>query len=429
MQSVTGIRRRELLAGAPAILAARGANEALRVAAIGVGTRGHYLLQEVQKIARVEVTVISDLYQGNIARAKAICRNARVRVEPDWEKAVAAADVDAVIIATPDFWHAPMVLRAAREKKDIYVEKGWCTRLEDAKRMRAAVRESRVVMQLGHHYNSLETYHRARHIYRSGELGKVAVIRAYMDRAHVTPEWKFYTDYDTVTLPRDAGPETIDWERFIANAPRREFSAERFFTWRCWWDYGTGIAGDLLSHLWDGANMVVGLGIPETAQTLGGIYYWKDGRDVPDTWHVTFDYPQKELVFQFGCTFSNNHVGEVEQFLGRDKTLEVSEDFCRTYPAEWKPANERAARRLRQAAAFSGVNPLDVKVPPDYSQRPGEMKISSHLEDWVECVRSRQTPRCGVDRAFEEAVAILMSVEAWRRERQVRWDAAREEIV
>ena len=115
-------------------------------------------------------------------------------------------------------------------------------------------------------------------------------------------------------MPKDAGPETIDWQRFIANATKRPFDAQRFFLWRCYWEYGTGIAGDLLSHLWDSANMVVGMGIPETVVTQGGNYFWKDDRDVPDLWHVLMDYPKKELAVTFHCTFHNPHYGEVEQF-------------------------------------------------------------------------------------------------------------------
>jgi predicted dehydrogenase len=342
---------------------------------------------------------------------------------------VSDPDIDAVIIATPDFWHAPMVIAAAQAKKDIYVEKGWCTKLADAKKMRQSVRDNKVVMQLGHHYNSMPTFNKAREIYRSGVLGKVPLIRLYIDRAGVAPEWKFYTDYSIVKMPSDANAETIDWNRFIANAPKRPFDAERFFTWRCYWDYGTGIAGDLLSHLWDCANMVAEMGIPESAVTQGGTYYWKGDREVPDMWHVLYDYPKKELAVTFGCTFHNRHVGEVAQFLGRDMSLEASPSICRTYAAEWKPEFGVTMSAARQKSAQIGLAPQDAVVTPVYSIKQDEVKVTSHMANFIECVRSREVPRCGLDRAFEEAVALLMSVEAYRRERKVKWDAAKEEIV
>lgn len=124
------------LAGAPAVLAQRSPSKLIGVAAIGVGTQGHRLMRSAQQVPGTEIRVICDLYEGNIQRAKGICTNPKVRVVREWERAVADPEVDAVIIATPDFWHAPMVIAAAEAGKDIYVEKGLCTRLDEAKNMR-----------------------------------------------------------------------------------------------------------------------------------------------------------------------------------------------------------------------------------------------------------------------------------------------------
>jgi predicted dehydrogenase len=426
------IGRREFIGGlaaAPAVLAQRGANDRIGVAAIGVGTRGHYLLGEAQKVPNVDIRVICDLYEGNIARAKGLTKNPEVRIINDWEKAIADKDVDAVVIATPDFWHAPMVIRAAEAKKDIYVEKGWCRTLDEAKRMRKAVKDNKVVMQLGHNYNSLPTFHKARQIFQSGALGKVPLVRTFIDRTSANPEWKFYTNYNINELPKDASAGSIDWKRFIANAPDRPFDAERFFTWRKWWDYGTGIAGDLMAHLWDSVNMVLGMGIPESAVTQGGLYFWKDGRDVPDMWHVLFDYPSKDLAVTFACSFHNRHVGEMAQYLGREKTLEVSPNFCRTYIAEWKQEYYDRLGAARRAAVKAGLSPQQAVVDPDYTYKQGEVEVTDHMTNFIDCMRTRETPRCGVDRAFEEAVTIVMSVEAYKQGRKVRWDTQREEVV
>lgn len=423
---------------APAALSARGGNDKVRVACIGVGTQGHRLLQAVQNVPGTEIAVICDLYSGNIARAKELCTNKDVRIVTEWEKVVEDPGIDAVIIAVPDFWHAPITVAAANHQKDIYVEKGWCTTLAEAKQMREAVKRNRVVMQLGHHMNSLPQMHKALEIYRSGALGKVPLVRGYIDRTNAHPEWMFYTDYDIQEMPKDATPENIDWKRFIANSahPDRPFDAERFFTWRRYWDYGTGIAGDLLTHIWDAVNMVRGMGIPESAVTQGGKYFWKEDREVPDMWHVLFDYPKQELAVTFNCSFHNSHAGELMQFLGRDMTMEASSEFCRTYVAGWKPeADERimAGRKLaaetRKAAQAMGIPPPPTAIAPDYVYRAGELTVSSHMQNFFDCVRSRELPRCHVDRAFEEAVALVMSVEAYRRETKVKWDPVKEEIV
>jgi len=423
------VSRRGFLSGAPALLAQRNVNSRLGVAAIGVGTRGYQLLREAQECPNTEISVVCDLYDANIKRAADACPDRKPQVTKDWEKALGMPGVDVVIIATPDFWHAPMTIRAAEAKKDIYVEKGLCRTLDEAKRIRKAVKDNNVVLQLGHHYNSQPTYHRAREIYKSGQLGKVTLVRTYIDRTNPFPEWQFYTAYNIQNTPGDATPETIDWERFISNAPKRPFDAQRFFRWRCWWEYGTGIAGDLMSHQWDGVNMIMGMGIPESAVTQGGLYYWKEDREVPDMWHVVFDYPKQELAILFGCTFHNRHMGTTTQILGRDASLEVESSFCRLYGGEWKPEFRDKLARARKEAAEAGRNLEDVVIPPDYSMKRGELTVSGHMRDFIDCVRSRQLPRCHIGRAFEEAVAIVMSVDSFRQGRKVRWDPAAEDIV
>jgi predicted dehydrogenase len=417
------------VAAAPAVLARTKPNDTIGLAMIGVGTRGFYLFNEFQKIQGVEIRSICDLYDGNLKRARAASTNDRVKTGKEWEKVMADPDIDAVVIATPDFWHAPMTIRAAEAKKDVYVEKGWCLNLDQAKRMRAAIKTNHIVMQLGHNYNSMPQFFKGREIFRSGELGKVTAIRLYIDRTGVYPEWQFFQTYENPVMPADASPETIDWQRFTANTTQRPFNAERFFLWRKWFEYGNGIAGDLLSHLWDSANMVAGLGIPETTVTQGGNYFWKDGRDVPDQWNVLMDYPTKELSVSFMCTFNNRHYGEVEQYLGRDKTLEVSPRFCRTFPAEWKPGYKEYVAKNAPALEALGYAPGDAPPIPDYSMKRDELQVSSHWQDFIDCVRSRAMPRCGVDRAFEEAATIFLSVEAYKRNAKVRWDAASETIV
>ncbi len=439
------LKRREFLhsvglgaaavAGAPAILAQRNPNDKIALASIGVGTRGYYLMQLAQDLPNVEIRVISDVYQGNIDRAKKACKNPDVRIEKDWEKAVTASDVDAVIIATPDFWHAPMAVRAAEAKKDVYVEKGLCKTLDEAKAIRKAVKSNNVILQLGHHQNSDPYFLKAREIVQSGKLGKISLARTYIDRTNPWPEWKFYTAYNIQDVPKDASPSTIDWDRFQANAPKHDFDVERFFTWRKWWDYGTGIAGDLMSHQWDGVNLILGMGLPESVVTHGAHYFWKDGRDVPDQWHVMFDYPRQELAVLFACTFHNRHQGTNTYILGRDGSVEVEAAWCRQYEAEWKPESAERLKQAREQYRAAGLDPSIATAAPIYAMQRNEIEQvnadanRSHMRNWIECVRSRQTPRCGIDRAWEEAVTIVMSVDSYRKERKVKWDPANEEIV
>jgi predicted dehydrogenase len=322
-----------------------------------------------------------------------------------------------------------MTVRAAESRKHVYVEKGLCRTLEEAKAIRKAVKDHSIVLQLGHHQNSDPYFTKAREIVQSGRLGKIALARTYIDRTNAWPEWKFYTAYNIQDVPKDAGPDTIDWERFIRNAPKLPFDVQRFFLWRCWWDYGTGIAGDLMSHQWDGVNMVLGMGIPDSVVTHGAHYFWKDGRDVPDQWHVMFDYPKHELAVSFSCSFHNRHQGTNTYILGREASVEVETRWCHLYDAEWKLEYREKLAKARQAYASIGLDPEKAEVPPVYSMKRGELQITNHIQNWIDCIRSGQVPRCGVDRDFEEAVAIVMSVDSYRKERKVRWDPVNEEVV
>ena len=415
--------------GAPALLAKRSPNDVLRVGCIGVGTQGHRLLRQAQAVPNTEIRVICDLYQGNIERARRLTKNPNVRIEPEWEK----------VVQDPgdrcgDHRRAGLLARADGGRRRAG-EEGHLRRegtVQDAGRGQGHAQGGEGEqgrLAAGASLQQPADVSQSRQILSSGALGKVPLVRTYIDRTSEFPEWKFYTDYDIHQAPSDAGPQTIDWTRFLANAPTRPFDIERFFTWRCYWDYGTGIAGDLMSHLWDSVNMVMGMGIPGSAVTHGGLYYWTNDREVPDQWTVLFDYPKQNLAVQFNCAFHNVHVGEMAQYLGRDQTLEVSPDSCRTYAPEWKPEHREKSARARQSALQVGLNPADGVVPPDYSYKPGELQVTGHMQDFLDCVRSRAVPRCGIDRAFEEAVAIIMSVEAFRQERKVRWDPVREVIV
>jgi predicted dehydrogenase len=417
------------LAAAPALLAQRGANDKIGVAMIGVGTRGIYLLERAQEAPNTEIRVICDLYDANLKRAADRAFNKKAVLMKEWEKAVASPDVDAVFIATPDFWHAPMAIRAAQNRKHVYVEKALCRTLAEAKGIRQAVRDNKVTLQLGHHQNSDPYFIKARELYKSGQLGKVTMARTYIDRTNPWPEWQFYTDYANQQLPKDASANTIDWKRFTANAPNTSFDPERFFRWRCWWEYGTGIAGDLMSHQWDGINMIMNIGIPEAVQTMGGLYFWKQDREVPDQWHVMFEYPRKELNVTFACSFHNRHQGTNTYILGRDASIEVHSSWCRLYPAEWKPDSMQKMAALRKEAVSKGLSADDAMLPPEYAMKKGELEVTSHMRDFIDCIRSGETPRCGMDRAWEEAVTVIMSVESYFKERKVKWDRVNEEVV
>jgi len=420
------------ITAAPAVLAQRNPNDKLRLAVVGVGTRGIYLLEQMQEAPNTEIAVICDLYDSNLARAQKTAFNKKAELTKDWEKAVASKDIDAVVVATPDFMHAPMAVRAAQLKKHVYVEKGICRTLEEAKAIRKAVTENGVTLQLGHHQNSVPAFLKARELFRSGVCGQTALVRTYIDRTNPWPEWQFYGRYDNQILPTDATTQTVDWDRFqLGSTVKTAFDPERFFRWRCWWEYGTGIAGDLMSHQWDGVNLICGMGIPAAVQTMGGLYYWKKDREVPDQWHVLFEYPKQQMNVTFACTFHNRHHGTNTFILGRDASIEVGERHCRLYSAEWKPDAQAKLAAARKKAEAAGLDPemANFLTEPEYQWKRGDAPVSSHMRNWIDSIRGEDTPRCGMQRAWEEAVTIVMSVESFFKERKVKWDPVNEVVI
>jgi len=252
-----------------------------------------------------------------------------------------------------------------------------------------------------------------------------------MYRTGLEPMWQFYTDYQITQAPADAGPATIDWDRFIANAPRRGFDIDRFFTWRRWFDYGTGIAGDLQSHVVDGVNMIVEMGIPESCATQGGIYFWKDGRDVPDVWNASFNYPSQDLQVTFSCEFHNQHYGEWSHLFGRDMSMEVSPNAVKLYAEQHTDRYREMQAAEREKMASRGLSPrgrIEVPAVYEYSGRDG-LQPTSHMHDFLTCARTRKQTRCHMDVAFHEAATVAMSVQSYQEQRMVRWDPVREEIV
>ena len=196
------------------------------------------------------------------------------------------SDIDAVIIAAPDHWHGPMTIEAAKHGKHVYCEKPMTWTVPETYEVVKAVKENNIIFQLGHQGRQTESYVKAKEAIDKNILGKISLIEVTTNRNSPDGAWV----YD---IHPDASEKNIDWKQFIGQAPWHEFSLERFFRWRCWWDYSTGLSGDLLTHEYDAMNQILGLGIPDSATSSGGIYFYKDGRTVPDVLHTIFEFSEK----------------------------------------------------------------------------------------------------------------------------------------
>src|SRR6202050_5141605 len=266
-------------------------SDRFRFAAIGTGTRGCELLQATLAVPGIECVAVCDLYDSRHDAAQEAVQK-QVPATRNYKEILDRKDVDAVIVAVPDHQHRRIVVDACAAGKDVYCEKPMSHTLEDGFAMVEAVQKGNRILQVGSQRVSSIVYEKAREIYASGALGDVFFIEGFSDRNSPSGAWVY-------PIPPDASEQTIDWDAFLVGAPKRPFDAARFFRWRCYSDYGEGLAGDLFVHLLSGIFFVSGTNeAPQRAQTSGGLFRWKDGRDFPDVIETLFDYPKFRVVLR-----------------------------------------------------------------------------------------------------------------------------------
>ncbi|HPR32592.1 MAG TPA: Gfo/Idh/MocA family oxidoreductase [Prolixibacteraceae bacterium] len=351
---------------------------------------------------------------------------------------IAATDIDAVIIATPDHWHTRMAVDAAKAGKHVYVEKGMTRTVEEAFVMRKAVKDAGIIFQLGHQGRQTDSFHKAKRIVDKNILGKITLVEVCTNRNDPNGAWV----YD---IHPDGSPATIDWNQFIEPTQPHPFSLERFFRWRCWWDYGTGLSGDLLTHEYDAVNQVLRLGIPYSAVASGGVYFFKDGREVPDVFQAVMEYPDRDLTFMYSASLASDRFrGKV--LMGHDAHMEM-ENTLTVYPDR----NSTRYREQLQSGLLSPDKPMLTYIPGRenvdavtsateqyfasrgllYTYVGGKRVDTTHLHirEWLECIRAGKQPSCNIDEGFDEAITAHMATIALRENRKVFWDAAKEQIV
>ncbi len=376
-----------------------------------------------------------------------------------YQELLAADDIDAVVIAAPDHWHGTISAAAARAGKHVYCEKPMTWTVPETYMVRQTIKETGVVFQLGHQGRQTASYQKAEEIISNGLLGNVNLIQVCTNRNNPNGAWVY-------PIIEGSNPQTIDWkqfegdperikeyndymlsnklEKYVGPDERSKFSLERFFRWRCWWDYSTGLSGDLLTHEYDAANQIMHVGIPHSATSSGGVYFFKDGRTVPDVLQTTFEWPDKNMTMLYSATLaSSRNRGKV--FMGHDASMEVADVLSLTADRD----SERYAEKIKQ-----GIIPTD---KPFFTYVPGQSKVDAvtsatelyfaqrgllytyingkrydtthlHMREWLECIRQGKTPSCNIDQAFEEAMTAHMGTRAYLEGRTMYWDKEKQEI-
>ncbi len=390
-------RRNFVSATLAAGLRTRSANDRIQIGVIGAGGRGSELMRQVAqaKGAGAVITAVCDVYRPNRERAAEFVEktwNVKPRLTVDYRELLTWRDVDAVIIAAPDFTHSVMLKEAVEAGKDVYCEKPMGVDFAEAKAAYLAVRKSDRVVQIGTQRRSEPRLIGAARLVRSGVLGQVTRVEFSVNFQE--PRWR--RDYTHIR------PEDVAWPQFLMHRPSRPFDARRFREWQLFRDYTNGIAGLWMCHFIDLVHWFLEDPYPAGAVANGGVYLWKDGRETSDVFHALLDYPKGFLV-SFAMSLTN------------------------------------AARNRNLWYGTRGVLDADaLKITGDGSRMPDRITeeievpaeaVNSHMENFLECVRTRATPRADIQAGFSHAVACCMAGLALDHGRKVRFDRDKLEII
>lgn len=418
---------------ASAIAQTRAANDSIQFATIGVGGMGFGDTAHARNTPGTKLVAVCDVYQGRLERAREMYGN-DLSVSRDYREILSRKDVDAVIIATPDHLHAQIAQEAMKAGKDVYVEKPMVQKWEDGQRLVAAQQQTGRILQVGSQRVSSIVYQKAQDLFRSGAIGELNMIEAWWDRNSAIGAWQY-------SIPPDASPATVDWDRFLGPAPKRPFDPIRLFRWRNYQDYGTGVAGDLFVHLFSGMHFVTGSAGPERVFASGGLRFWKDGRDVPDILLGLYDYPQTSSHPAFNLALRVNFVngaGETSgfKFTGSDGTLTIAGNsvILGKLPKEKEPGftigtfskseQERFLKKYREQypvrqATVEGAEPFAeerFQAPRGYNDH------TDHFANFFAAVRSRQPVVEDALFGLRAAGPALLSNISYFEGRIIDWD-------
>ena len=387
------------LAGTLAASNAMGANDRIRIGVVGPGARGTEILRQALACPNVEVVGAADIYTRRLEEVKQAAPGAKTYL--DYRHLLDDKDVDAVLIATPQHLHAEHFTMALDAGKHVYQEKTMAFNVQHAKRMRAAWRRAgtKRTVQIGHQWTSTGQFADAVSFLKPELMGKITFIHAHMYRntPHGKPQW-------ARQVYPDMTPENIAWSGFLGEAPERPFDANRYINWRFFWDYSGGNVYENMCHQLSFWYKALDLRIPRKVTMTGGLYLWKDGREVPDTMNVSMEHDE-ELLFTWDSGFGNERLGVTEDVLGTDGAIAHAPQTIRYQPEK--------------------------KNRPDGAEMVGMTKADprAHMQNFLDAIRGKAEVSCPFDLGYRVSIACRMAVESYLRQRTVAWDVDREDIV
>ncbi|HZT78768.1 MAG TPA: Gfo/Idh/MocA family oxidoreductase [Gemmataceae bacterium] len=396
-------------------------NERIRLGFIGVGNRGDQLLDAFLPHKDAEVVALCDVYQPYLQAAlKKV--GGRARTYTDFRKLLERKDVDAVVIATPDHWHALQFVAACRAGKDVYVEKPLSLTIGEGRKMADVASQTKRVTQVGLHRRSSKVIHDAVRLIRDGAIGKVTVARCY----HLRNEFP-----QGIGRPADCDPPAgLDWDFWLGPAPKVPYNPNRcLYKFRWFWDYSGGQLTNFGTHYLDVIQWALGQDAPKGCFAVGGKYAVEDNRDIPDTMEAVWEYDGTLVTFsQFNASASAGNVrGWEVEFRGTKGTLLMQEG------QGYEIIPER--NRLKELPALSPVARKEnaeqaraVKAARAAAAAKGRADTTDHARNFLDCVKSRQPTNCPVEVGHRSTSATLLARMALKRGRHLAWDAREERV-
>jgi predicted dehydrogenase len=369
-----------------------GANDRIRVGMIGVGDRGNDLLGQIRGVHGVEVVAMADVYGRRRDEAKS--KVPGIQTFDDHRRLLDMKDVDAVIVASPLHCHVPHFLDVLAAGKDLYAEKTMAWSIPEAEKCLAAANSSGKVVQIGLQHQSSGAQFDARQWIKEGWVGKVTHVESWMSRntPHGKGQW-------VRPVPSDCTAQNVNWSAFLNGRPDRAFDGFKLINWRLFWEFSGGNCAENMVHQIAWVMGALDLPLPSAAYMSGGVFSEKDGREVPDTIAVTLDFP-RDIVVTWQSTFGNKHYDMSDRILGSDGTLEHHFEE----PLQYWP--EKTNRQEGDATKGSSRN-------------------QNHMQNWIDCVRSRGTPNAPAEIGYRSAVAVHMANLSYKNKKRITLEEAK----
>jgi len=373
----------------------QGANDRVRVAIIGTGGRARGLMNQLKPIAGVEIVGVCDVFEQRLLQAAEIAGPAAFKT-PEYRRVLDNKEIDAVLIGAPDHWHKKMTLDAVAAGKDVYVEKPVSHTIEEGAEMVRVIEASKQVVQTGTQQRSWPHYLQGKELIQSGKLGQITFVQSYWYQ-HARPgNW-----------PAEQ-PAGLDWKQWLGPAKDQPFRPERLYQWRHFWDFGGGQSTDLMTHWIDVVHWYMNVEAPLSVYSSGKNYNMKMW-EAPDTVSTTIEFPNN-----FTCAHLGTYVSRVDdgglEFRGELGTLKID----RARLAFYKDDTPYAKGTL--------TPPPEILI-----ESTGDGSIA-HLQNWIDCVRSRQKPNAHIRVAHQAARTSHLANASLKAGKVVRWNSAQERI-